>query len=250
MNTKEAVIQAAKQGFEARFAEKTFYNKQTQDAAHLKAILDFLPFRQPMRILDFGTGSGYLAFAIAEQHPQIAVTGVDITGKALEQNRRRAAAEQRKNLQFICYDGIRLPFEDTAFNLVVSRYVLHHLPDIEAGIAEICRVLKPSGSFFLSDPAPNPDDTAGFIDAYMQVRRDGHIRFYSSQDWIRICSTCGLQFTDAFSSSIRFPRTYEPVYQEICSRYAPEIAAGYDLQITGNEIYVTEQVNNMLFRKP
>ena len=59
MNIEES-IKATKEGFEASFAQGTFYNKQTQDFEHLQAILDFLPIKPGMKILDLGTGSGYL----------------------------------------------------------------------------------------------------------------------------------------------------------------------------------------------
>ena len=77
-------IRAAKQGFEQSFASGTFYDRQTQDEQHLQRILTLLPFRSGMRILDLGTGTGYLAFPIAEMHPDITVTGLDIVEKALD----------------------------------------------------------------------------------------------------------------------------------------------------------------------
>lgn len=62
----ENSIIATKQGFENSFSSGDFYNKQTQDEQHLKNILDFLPFKSDMKILDLGTGSGYLSFPIAK----------------------------------------------------------------------------------------------------------------------------------------------------------------------------------------
>ena len=93
MNKQEESIYASKRSFEAAFAEKCFYNRQTQDDSHLRAILDILPVKSGMRILDLGTGSGYLAFALAQKHRDITVTGLDIVEKALEQNRKRTKQE-------------------------------------------------------------------------------------------------------------------------------------------------------------
>ncbi len=62
----EYSIMATKQGFEYSFSSGDFYNKQTQDEHHLKNILDFLPLNADMKILDLGTGSGYLAVPIAK----------------------------------------------------------------------------------------------------------------------------------------------------------------------------------------
>jgi len=84
-----------------------------------------------MRILDLGTGSGYLSFPIAKNNPGCEVIGLDIVNAALETNRTRADSEGIKNLSFISYDGIDFPFEEKSFDLVVTRYALHHFPDIE-----------------------------------------------------------------------------------------------------------------------
>ena len=56
-------IQATKHEFEKSFSEGVFYNKQTQDEEHLKLIMETLPIKPGMKILDLGTGSGYLSFA-------------------------------------------------------------------------------------------------------------------------------------------------------------------------------------------
>lgn len=242
-------IRAAKESFEQRFAEGAFYNKQTQDAGHLQQILDFLPLRSGMRILDLGTGSGYLAFAIAERCPEAELTGLDIVEQTLEANRQKAAQSGLKNLRFVSYNGMDFPFADAEFDLVVSRYALHHFPDIRHSIREVSRILKAGGSFFLSDPAPNPCDTEGFADAYMQMKPDGHIRFYSKSDWQEICGGAGLHLSDAFDTKIRFPRKKTDGYDALLKCYSPAVIESYDLQIAGEEILLTEQVNNLLYRK-
>ena len=249
MTEEEKRILAAKQSFEQSFAESAFYNRQTQDAAHLAQILSFLPLKDGVRILDFGTGSGYLAFEIAQKLPSANVTGLDILEKTLDTNRLRAAQNGISNLRFISYDGSRFPFADGSFDLVVSRYVLHHVPDIRRCITEISRVLRPGGCFFLSDPAPNAVDSERFVDRYMQLKPDGHIRFYTKEEWKQTAAVCELQFSDSFDSTIRFPRRYTPEYTALLEQTAPDVLRSYDISHSGDEIFITEQVNNMLFTK-
>ena len=248
MNIEETV-NAAKNGFEASFAEQTYYNRQTRDEAHLNTIIDFIPVGTGMKILDLGTGSGYLAFALAKKFPDAAVTGLDIVRNALEENITKAKNEGISNIGFLSYGGVEFPFTDNEFDIVVSRYALHHFPDIEKSLSEVFRVLKSSGSFFISDPAPDANDKDGAVDRYMQVKKDGHIRFYSLDDWKQLCGNCGFRYSDSFTSSIRFPRKYEDAYREIIAKYGDTLVSGYDLKITDGEIYVTEQVNNILFTK-
>jgi ubiquinone/menaquinone biosynthesis C-methylase UbiE len=243
----EKAINAARSGFEASFAEKDFYNRQTKDEQHLSAILDFIPVRTGMKILDLGTGSGYLAFALAKRYPDVSVTGLDIVSRTLEENRKKAENETLTNIRFVSCNGIDLPFADSEFDIVVSRYALHHFPEIGKSISEVARVLKRPGCFFISDPAPNGNDTDGFIDEYMRVKKDGHIRFYSLDEWKRLCENSRLRFERSFVSKIRFPRKYEEAYRSIIAGYDRSVTDGYELKIENDEIYVTVQVNNILF---
>lgn len=213
MNIKES-INATRKGFEDSFSSGEFYNKQTQDARHLAQILAFLPIKQDMTILDLGAGSGYLSFPIAKENGSCKVVGLDIVNKALEVNRERANRENLNNLSFVSYDGIDFPFADGSFDMVISRYALHHFPDIEHSIGEVSRVLRKKGYFFVSDPCPNDCDSSRFVDEYMQLKKDTAYGF-----------------------------------DELLKKHDQSIIDSYDLAVTDTEIYVTERVNNILFLK-
>lgn len=137
MTNEKKSIEAAKRGFEESFSDGEFYNKQTQDEKHLNAILEFLPIKSGMRILDLGTGSGYMSFAIAKKYPDVKIVGLDIVEKALESNRKKAVKEKLNNISFVNYDGTDFPFDDRSFDMVISRYALHHFPKIAASIADV-----------------------------------------------------------------------------------------------------------------
>ncbi len=244
-------IESTRHGFEESFAAGTFYNRQTQDSEHLNKILEFVKISEGMRILDLGTGSGYLSFPIAKNNPGCEVVGLDIVNDALETNRMRADSEGIKNLSFISYDGIDFPFEEKSFDLVVTRYALHHFPDIEHSIGEVSRVLKSDGMLFISDPCPNECDTERFVDDYMRLKKDGHIKFYTKDQWIDICGRQGLIVTDSFDSSIRFPKKKDTAngYEEVLKKHDKAVIESYDLLETDTELFITEQVNNIMFEK-
>lgn len=247
----ENSIMATKQEFENSFSSGDFYNRQTQNEQHLKKILEFLPLKANAKILDLGTGSGYLSFPIAKKYKDISIIGLDIVEKALEVNRIKAKEEMLSNLSFISYGGIEFPFDENEFDMVISRYALHHFPDIQKSISEVSRVMKSGGFLFLSDPAPNVNDTGRFVDEYMQLKKDGHIKFYTKKEWKQICGKYGFQFQASFDSTIRFPKKKATAYglDEILKRHDKKIIESYDLEVVGNEIYITEQVNNLLFCK-
>ena len=250
MDIKES-INDTKKGFEESFATGDFYNRQTQDINHLNRILGFVKISDGMKILDLGTGSGYLSFPIAKNNPGCDVIGQDIVNAALEANRKRADAEGIKNLTFVSYDGIDFPFEAKSFDLVVTRYALHHFPDIEHSIKEVSRVLKSSGMLFISDPCPNECDTERFVDDYMRLKKDGHIKFYTKDEWVDICSRQGLIAVDCFDSSIRFPKKKDTAYgyEDVLKKHDKAVIDSYDLIETDTELYLTEQVNNIIFKK-
>ena len=247
----KASIDDTRKGFEESFASGDFYNRQTQDAEHLERILAFINVRDGMRILDLGCGSGYLTFPIAERNPYCEVTGLDIVSDAIEVNRSRAQEAGLNNLSFVSYDGIGFPFEAGLFDLIVTRYALHHFPDIEHSISEVCRVLKDQGAFFISDPCPNDCDKDRFVDDYMRLKKDGHIKFYTKSEWIDICSKCGFQLSDSFESKIRFPKKKDTAfgYEKVLQKHDKAVIESYDLVETDTELFVTERVNNILFEK-
>ena len=244
-------IESTRHGFEESFATGTFYNRQTQDSEHLERILGFIDVKKGMRILDLGTGSGYLSFPIAKNNPCCDVIGLDIVNSALEANRTRAVTEGIKNLSFVSYDGIDFPFDANTFDLVVTRYALHHFPDIEHSIGEVSRVLKSGGMLFISDPCPNECDTERFVDDYMRLKKDGHIKFYTRDEWADICRRQGLMVVDSFNSSIRFPKKKDTAYgyEEVLKMHDKTVIDSYNLLETDTELYLTEQVNNILFKK-
>ena len=170
---------------------------------------------------------------------------------AIDVNRIRAKDKGLKNLSFISYDGIDFPFEAGSFDLVVTRYALHHFPDIEHSISEVCRVLKDQGALFISDPSPNDCDKDRFVDDYMRLKKDGHIKFYTKREWVDICSKCGLQLSDDFESLIRFPKKKDTafVYEKVLQKHDKAVIDSYDLLETEKELFITERVNNILFEK-
>lgn len=60
-----------------------------------------------------------------------------------------------------------------------------------------------------------------------------------------------MQFKKSFDSTIRFPRKKDTAFEfdELLKKHDKKIVEGYELEVVGNEIYITEQVNNILFCK-
>lgn len=60
-----------------------------------------------------------------------------------------------------------------------------------------------------------------------------------------------LEFADGFETRIRFPRKRETAlgFDDIISRHDEKVIKKYEVEVTDDEIWITEKVNNLLFRK-
>ena len=242
-------ISKTKKSFEASFSEAEYYNKQTQDPEHLNSILNVLTLKDEDILLDLGTGSGYLAFAIAKKYPRITIIGLDIVTDTLNKNKKKAQDQGISNIEFVNYDGENFPFRNEYFNWVVSRYALHHFPDIQHTICEVERVLKHSGSFFISDPTPNDIDVLRFVDTYMQLKDDGHNKFYTLDEFIMYANNSGMKYANSYLSSIRFPRKIERRCFDLLQKTNDKIKQSYNIKVIKDECYISENVVNAIFLK-
>ena len=119
------------------------------------AILDRADVAPGDRVLDVGTGPGYLALAASDLvGPDGNAVGIDASPEMIDRARTRAASAG-SHAEFLVAAAETLPFDDDSFDVVVSRLVFHHLPgDVKAAVLdEMARVLKPGGRILIVDMA-------------------------------------------------------------------------------------------------
>lgn len=104
------------------------------------------------RILDVGTGPGYLPMEISKRNPNLEITGIDISEAMVELAKKNAEKEGLSGqIQFQVASADKLPFEENYFDFILSSFSFHHWLRPERGLKEICRVLKPAGEAWIYD---------------------------------------------------------------------------------------------------
>jgi demethylmenaquinone methyltransferase/2-methoxy-6-polyprenyl-1,4-benzoquinol methylase len=90
------------------------------------------------KVLDACCGTGDLA--VAAVHAGATVTGLDFSERMLERARRKSS-----EVEWIQGDAQKLPFEDASFDAATVGFGVRNLEDLERGLAELRRVLRPGG---------------------------------------------------------------------------------------------------------
>jgi demethylmenaquinone methyltransferase/2-methoxy-6-polyprenyl-1,4-benzoquinol methylase len=115
-----------------------------QDPRWRRALVNAVAPRPGQRILDVATGTGLVAFALA-QSADCEVVGLDQSEEMLGMARDRLAAspELAARVTFVKGEAERLPFDDAHFDALTFTYLLRYVDDREATMRELARVVKP-----------------------------------------------------------------------------------------------------------
>ena len=97
------------------------------------------------RVLEIGSGTGVLLHTLRARG--IDVQGVELRQALIDEGRQWFGA-----LPIQRVDGVRLPFPDASFDVVMSFDVFEHIPDSDAHLDEVARVLRPGGAYILQTP--------------------------------------------------------------------------------------------------
>ncbi len=121
-------------------------------------------------VLDIACGSGIVSCAFAKHTRH--VTGIDMTQRMLDEAKKLQTKQGIKNVTWQIGDVENLPFEDSRFSIVVSRFGFHHFLNPLKVLSEMKRVCKPDGIVMV-------------VDVYLP---DNKIKKYNEMEKNRDCS--------------------------------------------------------------
>jgi len=101
---------------------------------------DAVRAERPERILEVGCGTGGFAARLASDNPEADLIATDQSTRFVELTAARGLVARQADIQ-------DLPFDDASYDVVAAMWMLYHVPDLDRGLAEVRRVLRPGGLF-------------------------------------------------------------------------------------------------------
>ena len=137
-----------------------------------------------LRVADIACGTGYGSQMLAEAGAK-SVHGMDISEEAVAYARKNF---NTPNLFCLAADAQELTtISDGEFDMVVSFETIEHLPDVNAYLDEIVRILRPSGTFLVSTPDRR---IASVLHCFLgHPKNPFHVREYTERELLDLLST-------------------------------------------------------------
>ncbi len=126
-----------------------------QDVVWRKQAITELALLPNAIVADLGSGTGDIAFEIAQRYPDAFVIASDFTPEMVAVGRQRPGGD---TVHWVIADAQYLPFAPTCLDGVVSGFLLRNVPDVDQTLAEQYRVLKPGGRVASLDTSPPQDN--------------------------------------------------------------------------------------------
>ena len=117
------------------------------DVKWRKKVVKIIKKAKSETILDIATGTGDLAINLTETNAK-KITGLDISPGMLEIGKKKIAERKLENkIEMVLGDSEALPFVNSSFDAVTVAFGVRNFEDLEKGLMEIYRILKPGGIF-------------------------------------------------------------------------------------------------------
>ncbi len=101
--------------------------------------------RNPLKVLDVASGTGKMAFEARRQNPSVQIFCLDPSMRMIELARMHCSEEMKSSMNFVSATGESMPFKKASFDALMVAFGIRNFADLEMGLKEMFRVLKPGG---------------------------------------------------------------------------------------------------------
>jgi SAM-dependent methyltransferase len=200
-------------------------------------------------VLEVGTGAGIIASLLAEEvGTQGTVVSVDVDDLRTETD----------GYEFHLVNGVELPFDDDAFDVVISNHTIEHVGGSDAQLVhlrELRRVMRPDGVGYLASPTRwalvEPHFKVPLLSWLPPGSRDGALRLTrrgavydisprSRPEMLRLVERAGLRATDVTADALRATVANEHGWVNRAARTVPPGALGATGRIAPTMVFLLE----------
>lgn len=156
-----------------------------------RLLLDRARLRAWNRVLSVESGDGWAAEEAWRRLGRGYVCGVDVSSRMTEHATSLRSVEGA--LEFRTWDGGNLPFPDGHFDCVIATFAMHRYAEPLRALAEMTRVLSPTGDLYLLEPDRKSFGGLYVLwDYYFRLTDPGHVRYYGTEDLLRLMREAGV----------------------------------------------------------
>jgi demethylmenaquinone methyltransferase / 2-methoxy-6-polyprenyl-1,4-benzoquinol methylase len=128
------------------------------DVKWRKKVVQLVSEKNPKKILDIATGTGDLAIMMASTNAE-KIIGLDISQGMLDVGIKKIDSKNLNHkIEMLNADSEAMPFEDNSFDAITVAFGIRNFENLDKGLSEILRVLKPNGIFVILETS-NPTQT-------------------------------------------------------------------------------------------
>ncbi len=140
------------------------------DRVWRKKTIRLLKKDNPEKILDMATGTADMAILACQLLNPIKVTGIDLSAEMLELGRKKVEKEGfNDKIELLKGDGEAINFPDNSFDAVMAAFGVRNFENLENGLKEMYRVLKPGGKLLILEFSKPKPGIKSFYNLYMGI---------------------------------------------------------------------------------
>lgn len=151
-------------------------------------------------VIDVGCGAGRHSFEAYRRGADViafdqSVEDLNDVDAILTAMKQQGEAPDSARAEAVKGDALALPYADGTFDCVIASEILEHVPEDEAAIAELVRVLKPGGALAVTVPRWLPEKVCWLLSDEYHANEGGHIRIYRADELRDKVVGRGMRFT-------------------------------------------------------